>query len=352
MMTRGKTFFGGGWLGLALLTVGCSSKDHATARDAPAIYPPLDFASIGAPVEIANQFLFTEGPVWDPKKQVLYFTDINGDAVYRLTPPSTIDVELKPAGNPDGLALDGEGRLVAAGFVSRDVWRLEGTTRAPVASSYQGKKLNSPDDLCVRRDGVVYFSDPTFGIQGAQGFPAEPQELPFEGLFRVTTDGALHLEEKSVSLAPDGAVEPGPDGAMGSAHPGTNGVNLSPDEKTLYVSYTLLGEVHAFEVAPDGSLSGKRLFASGLPLADSMCVDAGGNLYVAVSSGIAVLDAGGTKLGVIAVPQIPTNCAFGGEDQRTLFITARTTLVGTPAAGSSSLYRVDAMPVPGVPGWP
>jgi gluconolactonase len=286
---------------------------------------------------VSDQFLFTEGPIWDPANQVLYFTDINGDAVYRFTPPSTFDVVLQPAGHPDGLALDAQGSVIAAGYASRDIWRLHGSSMETLVDAYQGKKLNSPDDLIARSDGIVYFTDPTFGIAGGSGLAAQTQEQSTQGVYRLATDGTVTLEDSSTS--------------------GPNGVELSPDERTLYVSYTNTGEVDAFDVASDGSLSNKRTFATSVPIADSMCVDARGDVYVATGNftgggGLAVFDPGGKSLGTIALTQVPTNCAFGGADQRTLYITARASLLGTPAAGNASLYRIDAMPIPGLPGRP
>lgn len=313
--------------------IGCSSTDGADAKKdgGPVTYPPLDFSAIGTPVEISSQFLFTEGPVWDPRQQVLYFTDINGDTVYRLTLPDTVEPVLTPSQNPDGLALDPHGDVIVAGFASRSVWRLVGSSMLTIASSYQGKQLNSPDDLIARSDGAIYFTDPTFGISGGMGLPQQTAELDFQGVYRVTADGAVHLEDQTTS--------------------GPNGVVLSPDEHTLYVSYTATGEIAEFDIAADGSLANKTQFASGVIIADSMCVDAAGNLYVAALSGIVVLDSQGTNLGTIALNgEVPTNCTFGGSDQRTFFITARTSLTGTPTAGNSSLYRIDDMPIPGIPG--
>jgi gluconolactonase len=341
-------------------------------------YPPLVFSAIAAAVPISTQFYFTEGPVWDPRKNVLYFTDINarqivdaggsvdvdagdagsvdggddaaamaatdgavGGAIYRLTLPSTIDVFLQPAGNADGLALDPQGNLLAAGFASRDVWRPSSAgAMQPLAPCTQGagtcfqqQELNTPDDVTSRSDGVIYFTDPTFG-SGGQGFPT--QSLPLggaQGVYRLTLDGALHLEDQTTS--------------------GPNGINLSPDEKTLYVSYTLSGEIAKFDVAADGSLSGKKAFATAVAVPDSMCVDAGGNLYVGTLGGLAVYDPSGKNLGTISAGGlIVTNCAFGGADQKTLFITARTqaTLAGAPPLGGGALYEVPNMPVPGIPG--
>lgn len=326
------------FLAAAFFAPACGGTSSGGGADAgggdapgPVTYPPLTFSDIGKPVQISGQFLFTEGPVWDPAKQVLFFTDINANIIYRYKPPSTFDAFLMPSQYANGLGLDSQGNLIAAGYESRSIWRLAGTTMEPLASSYQGKKLNTPDDLIARSDGVIYFTDPTFGI-GASGLPAQTAELAFQGVYRLTTDGTVHLEDQTTS--------------------GPNGVELSPDEHTLYVSYTNTGEVHSFAVAADGALSNKKLFASGVTIADSMCVDAGGNVYVASLSGIAVFSPSGKRLGTIAVPQVPTNAAFGGADQKTFFITARTSLAGTPAAGNASLYRIDKMPVPGLPGRP
>jgi gluconolactonase len=314
----------------------------------PVTYPPLKFSDIGNAIPISSQFYFTEGPVWDPKKNVLYFTDINahqagtvGGAIYRLTPPDAIDVLLQPDGNADGIGLDPQGNILAAGFVSRSAWRLSASntmqTLAPCSQGggtcYSGQEINTPDDITARSDGVIYFTDPTFA-SGGQGFPS--QTLPLsgaQGVYRVTLDGVLHLEDQTTS--------------------GPNGVNLSPDEKTLYVAYTLSGQVAKFDVAADGSLSNKMTFATGATIADSMCVDAGGNVYVGTINGLAVYDPTGNLLGTVSVGGlITTNCAFGGPDQRTLYITSRTraTLAGAPPMGGGALYQITNMPVPGIPG--
>jgi gluconolactonase len=343
-------------IGVAWLVLSCGSSNasqstsgHDGGSDAgPKMYPPLKFADIGKAVLISNQFYFTEGPVWDPAKGVLYFSDINahqggsvGGAVYQLTLPSTIDPLLQPEGNADGLGLDPQGHILAAGFASRSVWRLSGggtmQTLAPCSQGggtcYNGSEINTPDDITARSDGVIYFTDPTFA-SGGQGFPAQTLALSnAQGVYRLTTDGVLHLEDHTTT--------------------GPNGVNLSPDEKTLYVSYTLAGQVAKFDVAADGALSNKTAFATGASVADSMCVDAGGNVYIGTVNGLSVYAPAGTHLGIVSVGGlIVTNCAFGGSDQRTLFITARTqaTLTGAPPMGGGALYQITGMPVPGIPG--
>jgi gluconolactonase len=186
--------------------------------------------------------------------------------------------------------------------------------------------------VTVHSDGVVYFTDPTFG-SGQQGFATQVLPLQeMQGVYRITTDGAIHLEDSSAN--------------------GPNGVNLSPDEKSLYVAYTLTGDVARFDVAADGSLSNKTTFATGATIADSMCVDSAGDVYVGTLRGLAVFDPGGKALGTISAGRlIVTNCAFGGADQRTLFITARTeaTLTGAPPMGGGALYAISNMPVAGIP---
>jgi gluconolactonase len=327
-------------------TAGSSGGDGGSTTSKT--YPPLKASDIGQAVLVSGKFYFTEGPVWDPSKNVLYFTDINaqqngttGGAIYRLTPPSTIDVFFQPDGKADGIGLDPQRNIIAAGFASRNVWRLSNNmmqTLAPcsspaTATCYMGQEINTPDDITSRSDGVIYFTDPTFA-SGGQGFPV--QSLPLQnaqGVYRLTKDGTLHLEDSSTL--------------------GPNGVNLSPDEKTLYVAYTLGSSVSKFKVAADGSLSHKQSFATGVSIADSMCVDAGGNVYVGTSGGLAVFTPSGQRVTTIACGgDIVTNCAFGGQDQKTLYITSRaqSTLTGTPTMGDSSLYKVDNMPVPGIPG--
>jgi len=300
--------------------------DDGTSADVE--IPKLDFGAIGKPVLVANRFQFTEGPVWDPAQQALFFTDIDGDKLYRFTEPDAFEVVLASSGVANGLAIDPSGHLLVAGFGARNVWRARGLEAEVLADSYRGMKLNSPDDLVARSDGTIYFTDPTYGIDGTNG-PAGKGELGFMGVFRVAPDGALFLEDASRN-------DP-------------NGVSLSPDERSLFVSYTSTSEVTAFDVAADGSLGGKRMFASGLSIPDGMTVDRGGNVYVAVLTGVAVLAPSGALLGTIAVPQWASNCAFGGVDQRTLFITARN-IVGANKAGA--LYRIDHMPVAGIPGQP
>jgi gluconolactonase len=287
-----------------------------------------DFVSMLEPLAlVSDQFTFPEGPVWSADDSVLYFTDITADGVYRLTPPDKVDVMLMDAGHPDGLALDPHGEIVVAGYSKRSVWRLHDGKMETIVDHVDDKKLNSPDDLIIRSDGTIYFTDPTFGLDYRNG---EKSETGIEGVYRITPDGALVLEDDSLS--------------------GPNGIALSPDEKLLYVSSTFTGDIIAYDVANDGSLSNSRTWVSGALGADSMTVDSKGNVYVASVAGISVFTSDGTSLGAIPVPQLTSNVSFGGPDQRTLFITARDFFAGFGGSSGSggTLYRIDDMPVAGL----
>ena len=179
-----------------------------------------------------------------------------------------------------------------------------------------------------RSDGTIYFTDPTYGIDGTNG-PAGTQELGYMGVFRLTPDGALYLED--------------------ATNDSPNGASLSPDERTLYVSYTSTSQVAAFDVTPMD-----RSPTSECSREVSRFRTARPSTAAVTSRGGAARDrrdrSRGALLGTIALPQWPSNCAFGGPDQKTLFITARN--LGTGAARGGALYRIDSMPIAGVPGQP
>jgi gluconolactonase len=185
----------------------------------------------------------------------------------------------------------------------------------PVADRFEGGRLNSPNDVVVKSDGTVYFTDPPYGIR------PEQREQPSNGVYRLRADGAL-------DLVADDFERP-------------NGLAFSPDETVLYIDDSAHRHVRAFDVRADGTLTNSRILASmdhpqpGSP--DGMKVDVEGNLYVAGATGVWVFEPSGACLGVIVPPERPSNCAWGGEDRRTLYITAQT-----------SLYRVRVL-VPGVP---
>jgi gluconolactonase len=258
----------------------------------------LDAIVASAPEEVASGFQFTEGPAWHPEG-FLIFSDIPANRIVKWTGPNKVETFREPSGNSNGLIFDTKGRLIACEHGNRRVSRTEPDGKVvTLADKYDGKRLNSPNDVVVKSDGNIYFTDPPYGIQ-----PAE-KELDFNGVFRISPDGKLSLLAKDFDRP--------------------NGILLSPDEKTLYVADTARGHVRAFDVQPDGSVKGGKVFCE-VPGPDGMSMDVKGNLYV-TSTGVAVFGPKGEKIGEINLPERPANCCFGGPDYKTLFVTARTSL--------------------------
>lgn len=254
--------------------------------------------------KVADGFQFTEGPVWN-SAGFLLFSDIPANQIVKFVPGAAPTAFRTPSGNSNGLTYDRAGRLLACEHSNRRVTRQEADGSLTVlASSYDGKKLNSPNDIVVRSDGTIYFTDPPYGIR------EEQKELPFQGVYKISPEGKLTL------LAQD--------------FDRPNGIALSPDEKTLYVDDSARLHVRAFAVAPDGSISHGRILAElksarqGVP--DGMKVDRKGNLYVTGPGGVWVFDKRGKHLGTILMAELPANCGWGDADYRTLYLTARTGL--------------------------
>lgn len=272
-------------------------------------WPDLEFAQIGAPELIADGFLFTEGPVWNRSEGYLLFSDIAGDTIYKWIPPATFEIYRRPSYNSNGLAYDMNGCLLAAEHGGRRVSRQNSDgSLVAIADNYQGKKLHSPNDIAVRSDNTIYFTDPPFGL--GRRLP----ELNFMGLYRLDPAGKMTLE--------------------GEYNQYLNGLALSPDEKTLYLALTAADEILAMDVAADGSTSNVRSFAM-VPYPDGMAVDLAGNLYITGENGVEVFKPDSTPLGTIRTDRQPANCAFAGPEGKWLLITAR-----------DSLYRVE-VPIPG-----
>ena len=261
--------------------------------------------------QIAEGFQFAEGPSWHDG--ALLFSDILGDAIYRWSSDAGVQVFRKPSSVANGLMRDREGRLLVAEHASRRVSRtLADGTVVNVADRFEGRRLNSPNDLVVAENGTVYFTDPPYGIGN------EPGDLPFMGVFRVTPDGALSVEWR---------------GPL-SARP--NGLVLSPGGRHLYVADSEAAHINRFDVKADGRLGPPTRFVSTAPVPDGMAIDEAGRLYVATSLGVEVFEDDGSKLGLIKTPQPVSNCTFGEADRRSLFITGRT-----------AVYRV-RLPTPGL----
>ena len=240
---------------------------------------------------IATALQFAEGPVWLPGKGLL-FSDIPADTIYRADK----SIFRKPSGKSNGLTLDRSGRLIVCEHWNRRVTRTEDDgTVTVLADQYLGRKLNSPNDVVVRSDGMIFFTDPPYGLEGR-----EP-ELPFAGVYGLPPDGKLTLLSVYFKFP--------------------NGLAFSPDEKTLYVGDSGLGFIEAFDVAADGGLGNARLFAKDED-PDGMKVDERGRLWVGVTAGIRVYEPAGTVAHTVPIPEKPTNCAFGDDDHKTLYVTA------------------------------
>lgn len=269
----------------------------------------------GNPEKLASGFQFTEGPLWMPTG-LLLFSDIPASRIYRWTAEGGSEVWREPSGEANGLTLDLHGRLLACEHGNRRISRteLDGSV-VSLAERYEGKRLNSPNDIVVRSDGIVYFTDPPYGIQPQQ------QEQPVNGVYAVWPDGAMEL-------VADDFVRP-------------NGLAFAPDESVLYIDDSGRRHVRALDVRSDGTLTNSRVIADmdhpqpGSP--DGMKIDVEGHLYVAGATGIWVFEPDGTWLGVLVTPEKPSNCAWGDEDRQSLYVTART-----------SLYRF-RVKVPGLP---
>jgi gluconolactonase len=285
----------------------------------------------GAQLEkLAGGFQFTEGPVWHPDGYLL-FSDPNANTIYRWSPEAPVTVFRAKSGytgvdigryrqpGSNGLTFDPQGRLTINEHGNRRVTRLERTGAISVlADRYQGKRLNSPNDLVYRSDGSLYFTDPPFGLPGTFDDPA--RELPFSGVYRVR-DGAVTLLTKELR--------------------GPNGLAFSPDEKYLYVANWDLERkvLMRYPVHPDGMLGQGEVFRdfTGDPEPvglDGIKVDVAGNVYVSAPGGVWILSPAGKALGRIVPPEHDANFAFGGSDGRTLYLTASTGLyrlrVGIP----------------------
>ena len=271
-------------------------------------------------------FQFTEGPIWIPEGFLL-FSDIPANTIYKYEPGLQTEIFLKPSGHSNGLTLDQQGRLLKCEH-DRRVTRLEkdGTTNE-LAEYYEGKRLNSPNDIVVKTDDSIYFTDPTFGLPNR----TEGKELDFCGVFRVETNGTITLLDKSIELP--------------------NGLAFSPDERLMYVDDSSSGHVYVFDVSGGGLLENKRLFADVGGLdgrgGDGMKVDVDGNVFVTGPEGVSVFSSDGLRYGVLECPEKPSNLAWGDDDFRTLYITARTSVycIRVLTGGSSLIPDFTPSPV-------
>jgi gluconolactonase len=267
---------------------------------------------------LATGFQFTEGPVWNAAEEVMLFSDIPANRIYKWSAKEGVTVFRDPSHHANGLTYDRQGRLILCEHGARRIARLDTNGEYMVlADTFRGKRLNSPNDVVLTSDGAIYFTDPPYGIT-----PQE-QELPFQGVFRI--DPASN----ELLLLVEDCDRP-------------NGLAFTPDETRLYVAdSSSRRHIRVFDVDHEGGLRNSRVFADvrgeleGNP--DGMKMDVEGNLYVAAAGGVWVFSAAGVLRGVIETPEKPSNLAWFDEEWRSLFITART-----------SVFRI-RLGVPGVP---
>ena len=322
------------WMRTATLDVYTPERAGA-AREAPYTLDGTGGGIVPADArleQVAGGFEFTEGPVWT-RDGALLFSSPNTNAIYRWAPTGAVTVFRPKSGytgtdigryhqpGSNGLTFDPQGRLTICQHGNRRVIRVNphGDTTV-VADAYEGRRLNSPNDLVYRSDGLLFFTDPPFGLPG--GHDDSAKELPFSGVFRVR-DGVVELASDELA--------------------GPNGIAFSPDERYLYVGDWDLGHkvVMRWEVSASGVLSSGEVFfdltdTPGEDAIDGLKVDREGNLYVCGPGGVWLLSPEGEHLATLELPESPHNLAWGDADARTLYITAET-----------SVYRI-RLEIPGI----
>lgn len=271
---------------------------------------------------LADGFVWSEGPAWSRADGAVLFSDVPRNTIYRWKAGEGLGVFLRPAGftgpeapgdelGSNGLAFDAQGRLALCDHGNRAVARLDTATftKTILADRYEGRRLNSPNDLVYHTSGALYFTDPPYGLRGLNESPLK--ELPFNGVYRLAPDGTLTLLTDTLTFP--------------------NGIALSPDEQTLYVAVSDPAHpvIMAYDVQADGRIAHGRVFFDAAPLAaegkkglpDGMAVDQQGNLFATGPGGVLVISPEGTLLGTLNTGEATANCAFG-DDGATLYVTA------------------------------
>jgi gluconolactonase len=267
--------------------------------------------------QIATGFSFTEGPIWMADGS-LHFSDMPGDKRRRWHPTEGVTVLRDPSNKCNGMTRDNDGNLIVCEHVTSSLVRESPDgTRETIASHWGERELNSPNDVIVASDGSIIFTDPTYGRMPGFGLERE-QELDFQGVYRLPADGG------DLQLLIDDFAQP-------------NGLCFTPDESQLYINDTVHAHIRVFDVGSDHELSNGRVFAEGIgtgdmatgELVDGMKLDERGNVYITGPKGVWIFAPDGEHLGVIEVPENVGNVNWGGDDWRTLYIPA-----------STSVYRV------------
>jgi gluconolactonase len=292
----------------------------------------LELIAEDAEVErLGTGFTFTEGPLWHPDGYLL-FSDMPGDVRRRWDEESGVTEVANPSNKGNGMTWDLDGRLLVCEHVTSSLVRMDpdgtGSGREVLAMHYEGRELNSPNDVIVKSDGTIYFSDPTYGRMPGFGHERE-QHLDFQGIYSLPHGGG------EAELLVDDFAQP-------------NGLCFSADESLLYVNDTDRAHIRVFEVGSDGSLRGGDVLADGIgtgdlesgELVDGMKLDERGNIWVTGPKGVWVFSPEGEHLGVLEVPENVGNINWGGPDWNWLFIPASTSMyrVQTKVSGNRLPY--------------
>ncbi len=265
-----------------------------------------DLVDLWAPVrQLGTGFEFTEGPIWHPKEQFLLFSDMPGDVRRRWDRTGVREV-MRPANKCNGMTYDGDLNLIVCEHATSTLVRERPDGRREVlASHFDGRELNSPNDVVVKSDGAIYFSDPWYGRMPVYGVE-RPRQLGFQGVYRLPPGGG------APELVVDRTMFDQP-----------NGLCFSPDERVLYVNDTVQHLIRAFDVLPNGRLGMSRVFASGIVspsepgVPDGMKCDSAGNVWVCGPGGVWVFAPHGALIGKLRVPELVGNLTWGGEGFRT-----------------------------------
>jgi len=270
--------------------------------------------------KLCGGFGFTEGPVWVASDNALVFSDIPGNTMHRWRPgQSEAEVYRKPSGWSNGMTLDSQDRLLVCEHggqrVSRGAYATPNSTET-LASMWEQKDLNSPNDIVIHSSGAIFFTDPAYGVDSGRtppfGKPGQKQDLDFQGVYRIDPDGSLHL------AVPEGFTQP-------------NGLAFSPDESVLYIGDSQERMIWRYQVTAGLELGDRKLFVDqrgdprrGAP--DGMKVDSEGRLWTTGAGGVSVHSSAGEYLGVFETEEHAANLTFGGDGFSTLFLTSGTTV--------------------------
>lgn len=286
----------------------------------------------GAIIEnLGGDFGWSEGPVWVPSMDAVLFTDVPGNAIWKFSDEAGLTEWMNPSGAvppvPDhissaganGLVRFDEDHIIVPDHGNRALWKLNVNTRAKteLVSTFEGKRLNSPNDAILHDTGIIYFTDPPYGLKGQDDSPEK--ELDFNGVFALSPDGTMTIVDKTLTRP--------------------NGIILSPDQRTLYVANADPKDAKwmAYDVAADGAVSNRRellnatadLEAGLKGNADGIAMAADGTLFATGPGGVIVISPTGERLGLISTGSRIANVAFGGEDGRELYMTSHTFLART-----------------------